>query len=826
MSSRWAELDLGACRVVDAHGNDYPVHESEQGTPITVSLGLDNAAETTLDMGRLAHVLLPTLSDIRAATLCSHFGLTCSESPTVGELAALLESLLTELLTVDRDVLSLLSQLMPEPYASVLQQSVLRTSPDEPVDVQPEPPRSEGEPLGTVNDILGMSGPLAEALSAYESRPGQLQMARAVDHTFIDGGACVVEAGPGTGKTFAYLVPALLTLARSSARVVVSTRTKQLQEQLYTKDLPFLLETLGVPIRVELLKGRSNYLCLRRWQQLIGELTNSLDRVRLAKLAPLVRWIMTTATGDIEENTAFLAQPGARALWSEVCDSPRFCTDQFCPHEDTCFAITARRRARAADLVVINHALLLGDIATGGMVLGKYSHLIIDEGHALEAAARSAFTRTLSQESVDRLADEFAPMRRRRHGWLSRLPINGDSGDVRRCSELLSSARARSAQLFQVVGPQLEDERSGRSPQWESSTPFAELSERLRDVGRSVESLLDEIDEPELTREGEGLLTTTDGIADLATTLMRAPEENEVHWYERDRFGIHLHVSPLDVAPLLADQLYPGLHALLLTSATLSLDGDFSYLSKSLGLDDSFERVEPLVVPSPFSHEERMRIYVPRYFPEATAPIAVYAERIAELVVDLVQRTGRKALVLCTSYRLLHAVRDRIPASMPTLSQGIDGPRSVLISRFRAADEPMILLGADSFWEGVDLPRDALEILVITRLPFPVPTDPIQAALAERHAQRGGDPFFELAIPQAVLRLRQGVGRLIRTQQDHGIAVITDHRLLSRSYGRRFVHSLPVPVRSFTDATRLIEDASQWFADAPTARIDDRSERN
>ena len=816
MGVPWSDLGLAGARVLASCDEELIPDDgtAEPSGRLTIVYREPQPDGPVLDLAVLAGVLLPTLRDHQPATLCTHFGLPCSEPPSARELVALLESLIDEALTVDREVLATIGGLCGGVYASFLQRALVYATPQDADDETSTPSQGTGATLPEevcAADVLEVAGPVASRVVDYEVRPGQLQMARRVDDVFRDGGACLVEAGPGTGKTFAYLVPAILALGRDGARVVVSTRTKQLQEQLFEKDLPLLLSALGATPRVALLKGRSNYLCLRRWQLLISDLTATLDQERLARLAPLVRWIVTTKTGDIEENTAFLSQPNARTLWNDLCDSPSHCIDEFCPHMDECFAILARRRARAADLVVINHSLLLGDLAAGGLVLGKYTHLIVDEAHALEAAARTAFTRSLSEESIDRFADDISPLQRRRQGWLGKLSAAPDAPTVLRCTELLNGVRAHSGLLFAAVSAQLPDERSGRIPRWENATAFVSLADRLSQVALSLESLLEDVEDPEHLKEGETLAVTADQTADLVRTLMNDPAENSVHWYERDRRTLDLRVSPLDVAPVLAERLYPGLHALLLTSATLSLDGDFSYVTRSLGLNEALEPLSSAVVPSPFDHADRMRVCVPRYLPEVTASLDDYADELADLVSAVVRETGRKALVLCTSYRLLHALRERIPSDLPTLSQGIDGPRSRLVERFRRHSGRMVLLGADSFWEGVDLPGNALEVLVVTRLPFPVPSDPIQAALGERLSRSGGDPFFDLAVPQAILRLRQGVGRLIRTQQDRGIALIADHRILSRKYGRRFARSLPVPVRSFATQESLLRDAVDWF---------------
>jgi ATP-dependent DNA helicase DinG len=289
------------------------------------------------------------------------------------------------------------------------------------------------------------------------------------------------------------------------------------------------------------------------------------------------------------------------------------------------------------------------------------------------------------------------------------------------------------------------------------------------------------------------------------------PDENTVHWYERDHDGTCLHATPLDVAPFFQRLLYPRVESAVFTSATLSLAGDFDYLSRSIGLAGGGLRVRTAVVENPFSFRERMKVAVPAYFPAVDGDEEAYVDGLASLLGTLAARLKKKGLALFTSHQMLRAVRDRIPEGITTYAQGIDGPRSKLIDRFRADRGAGVLLGTESFWEGVDFPGDEVEFLVITRLPFAVPTDPILSVLADRIAREGRDPFLALWLPQAILKLRQGVGRLIRTRDDRGIVVLTDQRVLSRSYGARFIESLPVPVDVFHDEAQLVEGVVSWF---------------
>ena len=832
----WEALKLDRFRVV-SHAKTVLFHHgvaetdgsavSEASVPRVVfpesqqsPLGVDGA----IDLRLMARVLYPTLAHHDLETLVAHHGIAASDDPRT--LGTLFERMLEDALTLDRQILSILAQVCPEETGTLFGHILLEARP-QPVPAG-EPPDADAArdgapaaaasvadaPAWTVDEILGRGGLIERALDGYEFRSGQLEMSARVAKTLWDGGALVSEAGPGTGKTFAYLVPALLYLRHvPAARVVVSTRTKQLQEQLFSKDLPFLVSLVAPSLNVALLKGRENYLCKRRWNVLLSEMAGSLEADRAALLAPLVRWLSETQTGDIEENGAFLAAPGARRLWSRLCDSSLHCTAGFCLFEEDCFSIQARRRCRKADLVVVNHSLLLGDLVANGQVLGRYSHLVIDEAHALEAATRTAFTASLSPRIVARLADDLAPRRGRRQGWLQRLPFSRDDADVLVAIDQVGALRTRSDELFLALDRVIPAERRGRLDGLaEAAAPTTDFVFALRQLEVSIEGLRDRLEEPEILREGEGHLATIRDMGRVAETLNLRAEENSVHWYERAADALGAHVTPLDVAPLLAEKLFAPLEGAILTSATLSTGDSFDFFSHAVGLDRAYEPVHALTVESPFAYEERMKILLPGFLPSLVESVEAHTEELAKLLSDLVQRLDRKTLVLFTSYRLLEAVRERLDTRTPVLAQGVDGPRTKIIDRFQRHRGGILLLGTDSFWEGLDLPGDALELLVITRLPFSVPSDPIQAALGDCYVREGRDAFRDLALPQAVLKLRQGVGRLIRTTQDRGAVLLTDHRIISKRYGGRFRRALPVPVETIAEEQELLRRLSSWYA--------------
>ncbi len=820
----WQDLGLSRVRVVTAEGGsllDGGLVSSDSAAEERTDLPCavypegedDRVPDDAYDLRLFARVLHPTLPDHRLSTVAARYGLEIACPARLA--ASLFVAMLEEAIGLDRELVALLARLVPPPLSVLFDRILLLPRPERGLGEKPEVTgeAAKAEPMGTdAAEVLGSGGAIAGALPAYEERSGQLRMAEAVQEAFREGEALLVEAGPGTGKTFAYLVPAILHLvAEPSARVIVSTRTKQLQEQLYGKDLPFLVEQLATGLSVALLKGRENYLCLRRWQAVIGEMVGGLEEDRLVLLAPLARWMLESETGDIDENGAFLGASGSRALWNRLCDVATHCVGAYCPFLDECFSIAARRRARKADLVVVNHSLLLGDLAVGGVVLGRYTHLVVDEAHSLEATARTAFTRSLSERIVARVADELAPSGRR-PGWLRRLTLPSGIEDVRRASDHVATVRRRAATLFRSLDRKLPDDRRGTFSSLSALEPrIGETTLALEELEMALDRIGGRIEAEETLKELEGHIDRVSGLAEVAKEITVPPDENTVHWFEREFDGPALHATPLDVAPFFQRLLYPRIESVVLTSATLSMAGDFDYLARSIGLTDGVLRVRTAVVESPFSFRERMKVAVPAYFPPIDSESDAYVEALASLLATVTARLEKKGLALFTSYRMLRAVRDRIPAELATFAQGVDGPRSKLIERFRSHPGAAILLGTESFWEGVDFPGEEMEFLVITRLPFAVPTDPILSALADRIAREGRDPFRDLSLPQAVLKLRQGVGRLIRTKDDHGIVILTDQRVLSRSYGARFIESFPVVADRFEDESTLVREVAGWF---------------
>ena len=629
-------------------------------------------------------------------------------------------------------------------------------------------------------EASGIEGAFArlERLPGFDRRPGQRSFARAVLSAFQEGGIALLEAGPGTGKTYGYLVPLLLHLAEHGGRAVVATRTRALQEQLWRRDLPTLLQELSLSLPVALLKGRENYLCLRRLEE---------ARLRLQAeefLGPLLSWAGRTRTGDLEEVEGLWGHPEGRRLISEVRDVPWRCGGTACPFFRKCPSRRARERAREAALVVVNHALLGADLAIGGRVLGEYDLLVVDEAHGLPDTLRDAFSPSLSPTTVPRFLGE---LRRGKQGLLSRwrelTSVEGVCRDWRRVGD---AHRALWASLERLIPA--EPTRYTGEDLRVAQGPGEELSGALLALSRSLEGLAKGLPDEEGER-ARAMAAEAAHLAELVRALLWPGGEEYVFWSSREQAGPTLHASPVELAGLLAGALWPNLHGAVLTSATLAVGGGVGHLVRELGIPK--ERAFFRRWPSPFPYD-RVRAFVTSFLPHPDDE--GYPAALASLLRAALQAAPCRALALFTSRRLLAATREHL-AGLPLLSQGEDGEGERLISAFRAHPPPVLLLGLDTLWEGVDLPGEELEMLFITRLPFPVPTDPLAQAQAERIRTRGEDPFWLLFLPRAVLKLRQGAGRLVRSPEDRGAIVITDPRAVRQRYGKRFLEELPVPVR-------------------------------
>jgi ATP-dependent DNA helicase DinG len=611
--------------------------------------------------------------------------------------------------------------------------------------------------------LFAAGGPLARAHPAYRERPAQLVMAQGVEEVLARGGTLVCEAGTGTGKSLGYLVPAAL----SGRRVVVSTATLALQSQLLRDDLPLAAAARGKPIRAELLKGRSNYACRRMVVQLGMRLFDPLHGDAIERLRP---WLDTTLTGDRAE----LDHEPPAGAWSEVAVGPERCLGARCTFSSTCFAEEARERAADADVIIVNHALYFADlglrIASDGAigVLPEHDAVIFDEAHELEDAAAEWLGARLSLRDVTALRRDCERACRLDNATVPGRLLHDLESAAHHLFARLPAARGRT----RLGEPELRD----LAPREAASVRHAlgSLTARLGGMGEERDVI---------ARRAERLRVALDAC-------LGANHEQAVVWSERGGGGPELRSAPISVAPLLREHLWDRLHAAVLTSATLSLDGDLSFTRARLGLASSSE----LVLASPFDVRAQALLYLPRDAPDPRA--AGWDRAIADHIIAIVRASEGRALCLFTSWRALEAVRQLVAEGLsayPLLVQG-EAPRERLLEAFRA-DVHSVLLATQSFWQGVDVRGEACSCVIIDRLPFAVPSDPLVAGRCEQIVRDGGSAFDDYALPQAALMLRQGFGRLLRSHDDRGVVAVLDGRLSTARYAEPLLAALPAVPR-------------------------------
>ncbi|HSL21524.1 MAG TPA: ATP-dependent DNA helicase [Vicinamibacterales bacterium] len=650
--------------------------------------------------------------------------------------------------------------------------------------------------------IFDPAGPLARAFPAavaFEPRAGQREMAAAVARTLAEGGVLLVEAGTGTGKTLAYLVPAIL----SRRRVLVSTGTKNLQEQIFFKDLPALRDTLGIPFTATYMKGRGNYLCLQRFdafrEQPMFKGPALDDREYLQTIE---EWACETETGDRAELTDI---PEDLSFWSDISATAEQCIGSECPHYQDCFVTRMRQRAAEADVVIVNHHLLCADAAvrqsTFGEVIPECSYAIIDEAHQLEDVATQYFGFSVSNYRIDELVRDAE--RAIGAAWTRGERQSGNDATPRQLQDDLTRVRDRSRRFFEEIewsrrrgGLGLDDRtrltRKMAEQMWE---PGASLGDALEALEATIR-LAKEMPEDLLS-----IARRASEIREQLARLLKADDPDFVFFVELRGRGVFLRGAPIDVSAIVRELLLDRMQATVLTSATLAVNGSFEYVRARLGLRGARE----LQLPSEFDFATQAVLYLPRRMPDPRAP--AFNQAAAEEVTELLQRTKGRAFVLFTSYAALHEVRALIEGRLPypILVQGT-APRTALLQQFR--DTPnAVLLATSSFWQGVDVAGEALSCVIVDKLPFASPGDPITAARIEAVNEAGGNAFADYQIPTAILALKQGLGRLIRTRRDRGVLAILDPRVRTMGYGGRFLASLPpAPV------THRLEDVEKFFA--------------
>ncbi|MBI1798669.1 MAG: ATP-dependent DNA helicase [Candidatus Eisenbacteria bacterium] len=684
-----------------------------------------------------------------------------------------------------------------------------------------------------VEKVFAEDGPLARGWPRYERRDAQVALSIEIARTLEHGGVLLAEAPTGVGKSLAYLVPAALLSRESGGRVVVATCTRSLQDQLVERDLPALLEALGVSLPSARLKGKQNYLCTRSLELEDGPAPDEAELIE-----SLRGWSLTETEGDLDRFECDDPE-GFRRLRPRIATDPAACTALTCRRGRECFWTRARRRASEAQLLIVNHALLSLSGESDGL-LPEFDALIVDEAHRLEGVLLSQLERSVSRQRFEDLFRLLGSARERRAGnararggLLARLrgyaaPLlarresgEGVSGVLDRLVARITEARIDSGRLFDQLSLGPATGPYARRLRYQSTAELlgGELGaleatlKHCNEFARGLHHVAEAMGSMESSR-GEEFSAELDQVSARWTALgsdldelTQAGERDRVYWRSSGGRGLELHGTPLTAADHARRLVLSRARAAVLTSATLSAAGDFSFLAGRLGIGtEGGLPYEVAIAPSPFPLARQMRAYV--YTGGGDE-----ADAVSQVVAELA-RSGRNQLVLFTAHERLRRARekllDRLPPSRLLLAQEWDGPAGLLAERFRAA-RGAILLGVQSLWEGVDFPGESLEIVVVAKLPFSVPDEPLVEARAERMRERGEDPFMGDAVPDAVLRFRQGIGRLIRRADDRGVVVVCDVRLASASYRRAFVDALPVAAVPWRDAAELADDAARFL---------------
>ncbi|MBE3589047.1 MAG: DEAD/DEAH box helicase [Thermoanaerobacteraceae bacterium] len=712
------------------------------------------------------------------------------------------------------------------------------------VEEEAEPPRDPNIPADPEQlcALLEPGGPLATHLEKYEYRPQQKKMVAAIAGALAEEKYLLLEAGTGTGKSLAYLIPALQRSLKTGQRAVVSTHTINLQEQLWQKDIPLVKKALGWPFRAALVKGRQNYLCLRRW---LHSLTVQDWTAREAAFyGRILVWARETTTGDKNELNLTRDE---QELWLSLCADGEACQGTGCRwFSRECYVTRSRRLAEAANLVVVNHSLLLSDIRAENRVLPAYGCLIIDEAHHLEDAATEQLGLSVSRSGLSRWLNTL----NRLLGRLSDVPPGENSPAWPALLQQAQEGRQRAGKgvelffntLQQLVVSHGEKKGEGNAPRHQLRLRPGSKSDLTNDLQgeygnlrlyiqellsglEKINSLLEDWSEEEIwaghARDLSQVLSTGRKMAGELDCIMKGELDNHVYWVEVERgkenAAVILRAAPVQVNTVLYEHLYKDKKAIIFTSATLSVEESFDHFMERAGLNLlPAGQVMTMQVDSPFSYESQSLLCVVRDLPlPGEGSGAIYSEALAISLLDLAEITGGRMLVLFTSHQMLQETYNRLKPvceerDILLLGHNLDGSRWNLVEEFRTTTRA-ILFGASSFWEGVDIPGPALSCVVMVKLPFWSPGVPVIEARLEELARQGKDGFRHFSLPQAIIRFKQGFGRLIRTEQDRGVVVVLDGRLLTKKYGRQFLNSLPLKSHIRGDMHLITRQIARWF---------------
>lgn len=705
-----------------------------------------------------------------------------------------------------------------------------------------------------IDNIFGMKGTLSQQLPNFEWRIGQMQLAGDVVEAFNEGEVLVGEAGTGVGKSLAYLIPAVKWMKKNRQNgmsIVVSSHTKNLQEQLFYKDVPFIHDHVESDLNVVLLKGRQNYICLTKFDWLMKNIDSAVSAFDRAALLPLIVWLRETLTGDIEENSGF--QLGFfPQVWNRLCSEPGYCTTKKCASHNGCYLGKIRRLAHLADVVIVNHSLLLSDAVSNQSILPYHPILIVDEAHNLVKTAYQFMGFAINDWGITKVSNKLYTPGMIHSGVLvdlsrkigKEIDWSADSLDILRkriskAEKNVEDLHAASSAFFKGFlnyvnnNTRPKDQRYIFKSRYKPETsPFKdlEISDKLIEschaLRQTVNLLRKELDALapkeaavvyDIASDLDNAFKELDVLIKNLQTALFPEKEDLIYWYEvptdANNHHISIKVAPLHVNQVLHEKVFANKHSVIATSATLTISDRFKYFLNRSGLNMiEEERRKEVQYESPFNYEEQCNVWCITQFQQPGNP--KFDEQVANLLGDLSLQYKLGTLVLTTSYASIRNIKGTLEpklrsGNIPLITQAGSASRTALLKRFTNSTQSM-LIGTESFWEGVDIPGEPLEMLVMTKLPFGVPTEPVVEAITEDIKSNGGNAFMEYQIPEAILKFKQGLGRLIRSKRDRGVALILDNRLSFKRYGKYFIQSFPAPIYFVKSEEELFRNMDHW----------------
>jgi len=724
----------------------------------------------------------------------------------------------------------------------------------EPID---EETRVEPIDEDEIVNSLSIDGKLTQVIENFEVRQQQQEMAKYVAQAFNNSEFLIAEAGTGTGKSMAYLLPAVewaVQNRQARERIIISTNTKNLQEQLFFKDIPSLFTIADKKFKAVLLKGKSNYICLDKWHATLTDMNQRLSQQERSRILPLMSWVEQTQTGDIAENAGFQLNQNW-GLWGKLIAENNYCPGRQCKYYNECFLMRARNNARNADVVIVNHSLLFSDLVAENSILGEYNNLIIDEAHNIEKTSAEYLGVKFNWWSFRNVYHKLYELEPKKNGALVQLEYRLSQSKIEQAlssmiHKKISRLQTESIGLKRTVQEFFAQLNSSLKEKYQKKTEdeyaetriryfqnfkyfrditeiIDELKSSLKSCSKSLSGLLESLADlktesfefqDQIHRELISIETDLDTLYESFDFCIKADQDKYVYWLDMpmqdQRVDVNFNAVPLNVAELLKTNLYNRLNTIIFTSATLAVDKQFTYFKKRVGLDLLTDKtVNSVQFGSPFNFKDQILLAVTDFTDDPRNER--FPNQLTELVKDIHGNYPTGMLALFTSYSLLNKLYNQLKSHFEgehilLLAQGKSGSRTNIINQFREYKNS-VLFGTDSFWEGVDVPGDALELLLIAKLPFDVPSEPLIAARMEEIKKAGGNPFFEYSVPEAIIKFRQGFGRLIRHKNDFGVVIVCDNRLSRMQYGMQFLNSLPVEANIFTDKQTMLSELKNWF---------------